>query len=333
MTGLVRASMVACLCVIGCSSTPAGHSMFNGKDLTGFTVVGPAVWNVREGMIETYQDPAKPGGGYLVSEYKFRDFELLLKFKMVPRNGNSGVIIRDPSMGRDAPESSGLEIQILDRPDVPNRTGSIMGLAASIDPVVLPEWNEMRILAYREWVRVDVNGKRVCEAKAPAVTEGGIALQCYGSRRNLRNRAYFKDLMITPLFLPPPEFEEKVAAARDEDAGSMPFVIEQGAAREIEGEEKPAEPVESAPAPAPPPAPEPAQTPAPAPAPPPEPAPAPAPAPAPPPAPRKRATAPRPTPRRGAARRCSCRARPPPGGAPPAWQSNPGPWSPPFRAA
>ncbi|HAK96809.1 MAG TPA: hypothetical protein DCM87_17910, partial [Planctomycetes bacterium] len=283
MTGLVRASMVACLCVIGCSSTPVRHSMFNGKDLTGFTVVGPAVWNVREGMIETYQDPAKPGGGYLFSEYRFRDFELLLKFKMVPRNGNSGVIIRDASMGREDAGSSGIEIQILDRPDVPNRTGSIMGLAASIDPVLLPDWNEMRILAYREWIRVDVNGKKVCEAKAPKVNDGGIALQCYGSRRNLRNRAYFKDLMITPLFLPPPEFEDKIAPAQDEEPGLIPFAIEQGAARELEGEERPAaekpeEPVEPAPAPAPPPtpepvpAPEPAQVPAPAPAPPPEPA-------------------------------------------------------------
>ena len=239
MTGLVRASMAACLCAIGCSSAPTGYSLFNGKDLTGFNVTGPAVWLVREGMIEAYQDPAKPGAGYLVSEYRFRDFDLSLKFKMVPRNGNSGVIIRDASMGRETPDSIGIEVQILDRPDVPNRTGSIMGLAASVDPKLLPEWNDMRILAYREWIRVDLNGKMACEAKAPAVTEGAIALQCYGGRRNLRHRAYFKDLVITPLFLPPPEFADKFAPGASEEADLVPFAIDVETAKEIMEKKKP----------------------------------------------------------------------------------------------
>ena len=44
----------------------------------------PAHWEVVDGAIEGFQDPAVPGyGGYLVTEQAFGDFELTLAFNMV----------------------------------------------------------------------------------------------------------------------------------------------------------------------------------------------------------------------------------------------------------
>src|SRR5947209_9397657 len=87
---------------------PGFAALFNGKDLTGWKSTGDMkVWGAEDGVIFVNGK----GGGWLMTEKEYGDFELRLEYK-VPRKGNSGVGLRSP-MERD-PAYVGMEIQILD---------------------------------------------------------------------------------------------------------------------------------------------------------------------------------------------------------------------------
>ena len=96
------------------TAPPKGFtSLFNGKDLTGWKVHGGKLtgWSVDadNGTIHT----GKGGGGWLMTEKEYGNFEVRLEFK-VPKGGNSGVALRSPMKGD--PAYTGMEIQILDDP-------------------------------------------------------------------------------------------------------------------------------------------------------------------------------------------------------------------------
>ena len=207
------AAIFVSLLLGGCVQMTAFQPIYNGTDLTGFTAEGPALWKVENGVIVAHQDPAQPGGGYLVSNHTFHDFELLFEFRIVPHNGNSGVIIRDPTRGRGDPAKYGYEIQIHDQYDVAFPTGSIYGVDASLDPVQHADWNEMRIVSFKEWLRVDLNKKKVCEKKVERQAAAPIMFQCYGGRGNRLTRVYFRAIQVRPLYFAPEEFAGKYEEA------------------------------------------------------------------------------------------------------------------------
>lgn len=64
-------------------------SLFNGKDLSGWHITKEAPFTVKDGVIHL-----EAGSGPLLSDQKFRDFELLLDFRFVNGSGDSGVYIR-----------------------------------------------------------------------------------------------------------------------------------------------------------------------------------------------------------------------------------------------
>ena len=57
-------------------------SLFNGKDLTGWTTKGSAKWKVIDGIIKGGQDGNPSKSGILLSEKIFKDFDLRLEFKI-----------------------------------------------------------------------------------------------------------------------------------------------------------------------------------------------------------------------------------------------------------
>src|SRR5262252_3939436 len=72
------------------------ESLFNGKDLTGWKVHGGKMdaWGAENGIMFT----TGVGGGWLLTEKEYDDFELRLEYK-VPNGGNSGVGLRAPRQG------------------------------------------------------------------------------------------------------------------------------------------------------------------------------------------------------------------------------------------
>lgn len=127
--------LIALLLVAGCQSpspdrTSRWQSLFNGKDLTGWTVkCKPAdrdrvFWKVEDGcIVADSMDAGKHDYIWLVSDQEYSDFVLRLKFQAFRDNpGNSGVQIRSRYDGA-AGWLDGPQVDI--NPPGPWRTGMI----------------------------------------------------------------------------------------------------------------------------------------------------------------------------------------------------------------
>jgi len=177
--------------------------LFNGKDLTGWKVHGGKMeaWGAENGIMFT----TGMGGGWLLTEKEYGNFELRLEYK-VPKGGNSGVGLRAPRQGDIA--YSGMEIQILDdpAPEYKNirpgqHTGSIYDVVPSSKQPSKPvgEWNQYHITARRRQITVELNGEKIVDAnlddykdhakKHPGIlrTTGSIGLQSHTDRVEFRN--------------------------------------------------------------------------------------------------------------------------------------------------
>jgi hypothetical protein len=150
-------------------------SIFNGKDLSGWTGATEAVhiedesitWNAKK-------------SGTLFTEETFSDFVVRLEFK-VPRGGNNGLAIRYP--GKGDPAYAGMtELQVLDddyekntkqKIDVRQVHGSAYGIVAAKRGYQRPlgEWNYQEVFVSGSTVRVELNGVPILGADLSKVTK------------------------------------------------------------------------------------------------------------------------------------------------------------------
>jgi hypothetical protein len=72
-------------------------SLFNGKDLSGWTVHGTEKWYVEDGELVCESGPGKQYG-YLSTNRPYKNFEFSVRFKQ-EASGNSGVFIRSSIEG------------------------------------------------------------------------------------------------------------------------------------------------------------------------------------------------------------------------------------------
>jgi hypothetical protein len=183
-------------------------SLFDGKSLEGWKIHDGklASWGVEKGLLFVKGG----GGGWLMTEKEYGDFELRLEFK-VPKGGNSGVALRAPLKGN--PAYQGMEIQILDDPSYKGlqkwqQTGSIYGVVppAKLATKKVGEWNAYRITCKGRKVTVELNGEKVVDANLDDYKEkhakehpgilrdkGHIGLQEHGGRVEFRN-LFIKEL-------------------------------------------------------------------------------------------------------------------------------------------
>ena len=183
-------------------AAPAGFErLFNGKDLKGWKVYNgkEEVWGIEEGMLYTKAG----GGGWLMTEKTYKDFEIRLEYRM-PKMGNSGVALRAPLKGQ--PHVDGMEIQLLDDANWQNLQpwqfcGSIYGVVPPSKHVTKPfgEWNKIRIVAKGPKIMVELNDMVIVDAnlddhkdqaeKHPGILrkEGHLGLQSYNFRVDFRN--------------------------------------------------------------------------------------------------------------------------------------------------
>ncbi len=194
------------------ADTPEGFQpLFNGKDLSGWKVFGGKmdVWGAANGLLFVNGK----GGGWLMTEKEYADFELRLEYKL-PEQGNSGVALRSPLTGDVSYQ--GMEIQILDDPwykvnykglKPTQLTGSIYDVVPPSKDALKPvgEWNRFRITAKGRQITVELNGTIIVEAnldnykdrtdKHPGLlrTKGHLGLQSHDGRVEFRN-IYVKPL-------------------------------------------------------------------------------------------------------------------------------------------
>lgn len=158
-------------------------SIFNGKDLAGWTAHGTEKWYVEKGELICESGPDKQYG-YLSTNKAYKNFELTLQFKQ-EANGNSGVFFRSSI---DGVKISGWQVEVA---PAGQHTGGIYesyGRGWLIQPDSVREkalkegkWNKMRIRVVNDNVTTWLNGKQMITLSDARIGAGNgfIALQIH----------------------------------------------------------------------------------------------------------------------------------------------------------
>ncbi|MBX2934638.1 MAG: DUF1080 domain-containing protein [Ferruginibacter sp.] len=168
-----------------CIAVPAQKftSLFNGKDLNGWTIHGTEKWYVENNLLVCESGPNKKYG-YLSTNKNYKNFELKLLFKQ-EADGNSGVFIRSSI---DGIKISGWQVEVAPQN---LHTGGIYesyGRGWLIQPkpedekwLKMGKWNTMKILVDGDEVTSWLNGHKMVYLKDEKIGagEGFIALQIH----------------------------------------------------------------------------------------------------------------------------------------------------------
>ncbi|EGF91636.1 hypothetical protein ABI_30530 [Asticcacaulis biprosthecium C19] len=172
---------VSSLPLAACAGTPKPNTLteaektagwellFNGKDTSGWRRFkgGASGWVVEDGALAL----KAAGGGDIVTEQEFGDFELSIDWKISPK-GNSGIMyfVRELP-DTDRPYHTGPEAQVLDNaghPDgkIPSHTaGALYDLIVPPSDASKPigEWNTARIVVAKNHIEHWLNGVKVAD--------------------------------------------------------------------------------------------------------------------------------------------------------------------------
>lgn len=175
-------------------------SLFNGKDLTGWTIHGTEKWYVENGELVCESGPDKEYG-YLSTNEQYKNFDFSVQFKQ-EANGNSGVFFRSSI---DGVKISGWQVEVA---PLDLHTGGIYesyGRGWLIKPtpenekhLKTGEWNTLRIRVLNDEVTTWLNGQQMVFFKDEKIgnANGFIALQIHdGGGIKVR----WKDFKLTKL--------------------------------------------------------------------------------------------------------------------------------------
>lgn len=202
--------MKAALLLLVFLSPAAGdwRPLFNGRDLSGWKMVGPGRFVVENGAMKT-----EGGMGLLYYEReKFGNATIRVVFKLATERANSGVIIRLPEPPPDPwyAVHNGYEVQIAGGGDEWHATGSLYSLSRVAARPMKPagEWNTMDIVLDGQTTIVFLNGVKVTEfrgdqpvpprkawyepVRGPRPDEGYIGLQNHDERSTV----YFREVSV-----------------------------------------------------------------------------------------------------------------------------------------
>lgn len=175
--------LAALLLITVAAHAQKAKSIFNGKNLKGWTAHGTEKWYVENGELVCESGPDKQYG-YLSTDKAYKNFELTLQFKQ-EANGNSGVFFRSSIEGT---KISGWQCEVA---PLNSHTGGIYesyGRGWLIQPkpedekwLKVGEWNELKLLVKGDEVTTYLNGHQMIYIKDEKIGkgEGFIALQIH----------------------------------------------------------------------------------------------------------------------------------------------------------
>jgi hypothetical protein len=170
------------------------ESIFNGLDLSGWTIHGTERWYVEGGELICESGPDAEYG-YLRTDAEFRDFELTLEFRQ-EADGNSGVFFRSTL---DGVIITGWQAEVAPPGLFSGGIYESYGRGWLIQPepdrdsaLRMGEWNEMRVRVMGDHVTTWINGTEMIDLVDEKIGEatGHIALQIHdggGIRVRWRN--------------------------------------------------------------------------------------------------------------------------------------------------
>jgi hypothetical protein len=140
----------------------APEPLFNGRDLTGWHVLGTSEWEADNRILRN-----RKSGGNLVTDAKFADFKLHVEFRY-PAGGNSGIYLRGRYEVQVADTGNELEVGSL---------GAVYGFLEPSDAVAKKpgEWQTFDVTLVGRMVTVVLNGTTIiANREIPGIT--GAAL-------------------------------------------------------------------------------------------------------------------------------------------------------------
>jgi len=181
-------------------SIEAQESLFNGKNLDGWTIHGTELWYVEDGLLVCESGPEK-AYGYLSTDKYYDDFELTLEFKQ-EANGNSGVFIRSTVEGTKV---SGWQVEVAPPGSDTGGVYESYGRGWLIKPdkskdsaLKMGDWNQMKIRVVGDKISTWLNGTPMIELEDEKIGngKGSVALQIHdGGGIKVR----WRNLMLTSL--------------------------------------------------------------------------------------------------------------------------------------
>jgi len=138
-------------------------ALFDGTNLDAWDADSsspPDEWELKDGILST----KKTGGGWLQTRKTFKNFELLVEFRM-SAGANSGIFLRAEG---STPHVDGLEVQLLDDDAFPDgaKTSSCGALMLECAPrerasLKAGEWQVIRIKCVGNKIAVKLNDKLI----------------------------------------------------------------------------------------------------------------------------------------------------------------------------
>jgi len=180
---MYRFLLIVAVSISQVSYSQAPVSLFNGKDLSGWTIHGTEKWYVEKGTLVCESGPDKQYG-YLSTNKNYKNFELTLEFKQ-EANGNSGVFFRSSIEGV---KISGWQCEVA---PINHHTAGIYesyGRGWLIQPDSLHEkylktgkWNKLKLKVAGDEVTTWLNGHQMIYLKDEKIGTGNgfIALQIH----------------------------------------------------------------------------------------------------------------------------------------------------------
>lgn len=158
-------------------------SLFNGKNLDGWTIYGTEKWYVEDGLLVCESGPDKKYG-YLATDKHYHNFELNLDFKQ-EANGNSGVFIRSTVEGTKV---SGWQVEVAPKGSHTGGVYESYGRGWLIQPTADKEealkvdaWNHLKIVMIDDTLTTWLNGVQMITItdKIIGKGKGSVALQIH----------------------------------------------------------------------------------------------------------------------------------------------------------
>lgn len=175
--------IISCILLSISVQAQSKQKLFNGKDLSGWTIHGTEKWYVEKGNLVCESGPDKKYG-YLSTNKKYKNFILEYDFKL-EANGNSGVFIRSSI---DGTKISGWQVEVA---PPGNGTGGIYesyGRGWLTKPTAEKEsslsadgWNKGKIEVNNDEITTWLNGNQISNIKDAKIgaANGFIALQIH----------------------------------------------------------------------------------------------------------------------------------------------------------
>ncbi|MBS1576318.1 MAG: DUF1080 domain-containing protein [Bacteroidetes bacterium] len=175
--------LILFLCFSSIGFTQKFQSLFNGKNLDGWTINGTEKWYVDKGELICESGPDKQYG-YLSTKKNYKNFILSVTFKQ-EANGNSGVFFRSSIEGV---KISGWQVEVA---PAGQHTGGIyesygrgwliLPDSANEKYLKMGKWNTLKIKVINDHVTTWLNGHQMIDLQDEKIGQGVgfIALQIH----------------------------------------------------------------------------------------------------------------------------------------------------------